>query len=119
MLNVGVVNCHVGNCEPELPSQDQPMRKLSNRLVSVSLMPGIWRSREIATSKASSVGIWISAARSHCPFVVYRRLHAANLQRSGLHLINLRTVSIVSASLAGLSHLIRLTLGNRKAMPDL
>ena len=47
------------------------------------------------------------------------RLHTANLQRSGLHPISLRTVSIVSASLAGLSHLIRLTLGNRKAMPDL
>ena len=40
------------------------MRELSNRLVSVSLMPGICRSREIATSKASSVGVWISAARS-------------------------------------------------------
>ena len=68
--DVEAVNCHVGNCEPELPSQDQPMRELSNRLVSVSLMPGICRSREIATSKASSVGVWISALRSHRPFVV-------------------------------------------------
>ena len=50
------------------------MLELSNRLVSVSLMPGIWRSREIATSKASSVGVWISAARSHRTFVVSRRL---------------------------------------------
>ncbi len=68
VLNVGVVNCHVGYCEPELPSQDQPMCKLSNRLVSVSQMPRICRSREIATSKASTFGVWISAARSHRPF---------------------------------------------------
>ena len=50
------------------------MRELSNRLVLVPLMPEICRSREIAASKASSVGIWISAARSYRTFVLLRRL---------------------------------------------
>ena len=69
-MNVDVVNRHVGKCELDFLSQDKLMHKLSKKLVSVSLMPWICRSCEIATSKASSVGVWISAARSHRPFVI-------------------------------------------------
>ena len=79
----------------------------------------IYRDVGIALKQRNYAGIKSVNLHNQAAICGGLRLHTAKLQRCGLHSINLRTVSIVSAWLAGLSHLIRLTLGNRKAMPDL
>ena len=79
----------------------------------------LYRNAVIALQHRNYAGIKIVQFASQAAIYGGLRLHTADLQRSSLPPTSLRTVSIVSASLAGLSHLIRLTLGNRKAMPDL
>lgn len=46
------------------------MRLLSNRFISVALIPSIFLNTETTLSNSSNVEVWISAARSHLPFVV-------------------------------------------------